>query len=138
LEKKGFPSDTLTTSTKEFLGESSFTKANQELSGNVQFANMETDSVKSEATVSESLYMPSVQDKISSNLGGPNRIQLEAAATLQAATRGMIARRSFSSVRRQTMASLVIQNSLVKWWEHSRIRGSNEANSCASMGDKKG
>jgi len=51
----------------------------------------------------------------------PNRAQLQAAATLQAATRGMLARRSFSSVRKQTMASLVIQKSLVKWWEHNKV-----------------
>ncbi len=54
---------------------------------------------------------------------GPNRAQLQAAATLQAATRGMLARRSFSSVRKQTMASLVIQKSLVKWWEHNKGTG---------------
>ena len=56
-------------------------------------------------------------------LQDPNPAQLLAAATLQAATRGMIARRSFSSVRRQTMASLVIQKSLVKWWEHNKVGG---------------
>eukprot|EP01032_Pedospumella_encystans_P014775 gene14775-16944_t len=54
---------------------------------------------------------------------GPNRAQLQAAATLQAATRGMLARRSFSSVRKQTMASLVIQKSLVKWWEQNKVAG---------------
>jgi hypothetical protein len=53
-------------------------------------------------------------------LHDPNPAQLMAAATLQAATRGMLARRSFSSVRKQTMASLVIQKSLVKWWESSK------------------
>ncbi len=47
--------------------------------------------------------------------------ELQAAATLQAATRAMIARRrSFSSVRKQTMASLVIQKSLVKWYVLSK------------------
>ena len=51
----------------------------------------------------------------------PNAEQLQAAATLQAATRAMLARRkSFSSVRKQTMASLVIQKSLVKWWEYNK------------------
>lgn len=57
----------------------------------------------------------------------PNRAQLQAAATLQAATRGMLARRSFSSVRKQTMASLVIQKSLVKWWEHNKPVGAQAA-----------
>jgi hypothetical protein len=59
------------------------------------------------------------------DLHEPNHAQLMAAATLQAATRGMLARRSlaFSSVRKQTMASLVIQKSLVKWWEHSKAGG---------------
>jgi hypothetical protein len=59
------------------------------------------------------------------DLQEPNHAQLMAAATLQAATRGMLARRSlaFSSVRKQTMASLVIQKSLVKWWEHSKAGG---------------
>lgn len=47
--------------------------------------------------------------------------EVHAAATLQAATRAMLARRrSFSSVRKQTMASLVIQKSLVKWWVCSK------------------
>jgi len=45
----------------------------------------------------------------------------KAAATLQAATRRMIARRkSFSHLRKQTMASLTIQRNLVKWWTHAR------------------
>mmetsp|Transcript_15268 Transcript_15268/g.22982 ORF Transcript_15268/g.22982 Transcript_15268/m.22982 type:complete len:868 (+) Transcript_15268:91-2694(+) len=42
----------------------------------------------------------------------------EAAATLQAATRGMLARKSFRRVKRQAMASLVIQKSLFQWWIH--------------------
>lgn len=46
----------------------------------------------------------------------PKDRELLAAATLQAATRGYIARRAFSSIRKQTMASLVIQKSLMKWW----------------------
>lgn len=40
----------------------------------------------------------------------------QAAATLQAATRGMIARKSFSRLRRQAMASLIIQKSCLNWW----------------------
>lgn len=41
-----------------------------------------------------------------------------AAATLQRATRGMLARKSFRRVKRQAMASLVIQKSLFMWWVH--------------------
>lgn len=43
-----------------------------------------------------------------------------AAATLQAATRRMIARKSFSTIRKQTMASLVIQKNLLKWWVNNK------------------
>lgn len=58
----------------------------------------------------------------------PNPTQQMAAATLQAATRAMLSRRrSFSSVRKQTMASLVIQKSLVKWWEHSKVGAQESA-----------
>ena len=40
-----------------------------------------------------------------------------AAATLQAATRAMLRRRrSFAHAKRQAMASLVIQKSLLQWW----------------------
>lgn len=42
--------------------------------------------------------------------------QANAAATLQAVTRGMIARKSFNRIRRQAMASLVIQKTFVDWW----------------------
>ena len=49
-----------------------------------------------------------------------------AAATLQAATRRMIARKSFESVRKQTMASLVIQRHFTKWWEQSKHNNSSE------------
>mmetsp|Transcript_5569 Transcript_5569/g.9137 ORF Transcript_5569/g.9137 Transcript_5569/m.9137 type:complete len:990 (-) Transcript_5569:1434-4403(-) len=48
----------------------------------------------------------------------PTDRELSAAATLQAVTRGMIARKSFTSVRKQTMASLVIQKGLMKWYTH--------------------
>ena len=61
----------------------------------------------------------------------PNSTQLLAAATLQAATRGMLARRSFASVRRQTMASLVIQKGLLHWYTqkgNTSIAGSNSGN----------
>jgi hypothetical protein len=40
----------------------------------------------------------------------------QAASTLQAATRGMLARKEFHRIKRQTMASLVIQKSLLQWW----------------------
>jgi len=43
--------------------------------------------------------------------------QTTAAATLQAATRGMLARKSFASLKRQAVASLVIQKSLMNWWQ---------------------
>jgi hypothetical protein len=41
---------------------------------------------------------------------------MAAAAKVQAATRGMLARRSFTNLRKQAMASLVIQKSLRQWW----------------------
>ena len=46
--------------------------------------------------------------------------QERAAAKLQAATRRMIARKSISSITKQTVASLVIQKHLVRWWSHSK------------------
>jgi len=42
-----------------------------------------------------------------------NQQQIAAASTLQAATRGMLARRSFFQIRRQTMATLVIQRTVM-------------------------
>lgn len=50
------------------------------------------------------------------------RQQQVAATRLQHATRAMIARRRsrFTSVRKQTLASLIIQKSLVKWWIHNK------------------
>lgn len=47
--------------------------------------------------------------------------QVAAAATLQAATRGMLARKEFHDIKRQAMASLVIQKSLLHWWEHKGL-----------------
>lgn len=52
-----------------------------------------------------------------------------AAATLQAATRRMIARKSFSSIRKQTMASLVIQKNLLKWWVNNKHNNPVDAHS---------
>lgn len=43
-----------------------------------------------------------------------------AAAKLQAATRRMIAKKSISSITKQTVASLVIQKHLVRWWLHAK------------------
>lgn len=43
-----------------------------------------------------------------------------AAATLQAVTRGMLARKTFQNAKRQGMASLIIQKSLVQWWTQSK------------------
>jgi hypothetical protein len=51
-----------------------------------------------------------------------------AAATLQAATRRMIARKSFTSIRKQTMASLVIQKHLLKWWANNKQINQEESN----------
>jgi hypothetical protein len=48
--------------------------------------------------------------------GDSSLISNTAAATLQRATRGMLARKSFRRVKRQAMASLVIQKSLFMWW----------------------
>jgi hypothetical protein len=51
--------------------------------------------------------------------------QIQAAATLQAVTRGMIARKSFASLQRQAMASVVIQKSCISWWSkktHSSMK----------------
>jgi hypothetical protein len=43
-----------------------------------------------------------------------------AAATLQAMTRGMLARKSFENAKKQAMASLVIQKSLLSWWTQNK------------------
>lgn len=51
--------------------------------------------------------------------------KLQAAATLQAHTRGMIARKSFSSVRKQAMATIIIQKNLVKWLAANRELNQN-------------
>lgn len=62
--------------------------------------------------IAESFYRPcgpDRSDKLSS-----------AAATLQAVTRGMLARKTFETAKRQGMASLVIQKSLVSWWTHNK------------------
>lgn len=54
-------------------------------------------------------------------------IEEKAAATLQAATRRMIARRSFANLHKHTMASLTIQRNLVRWWtRHSRSSSNAE------------
>lgn len=37
---------------------------------------------------------------------------------LQALTRGMLARRSFITIKKQAIASLVIQKSIVQWWDN--------------------
>jgi hypothetical protein len=56
-----------------------------------------------------------------------NGIEEKAAATLQAATRRMIARRSFANLHKHTMASLTIQRNLVRWWtRHSRSSSNAE------------
>ena len=41
--------------------------------------------------------------------------------SLQAATRGMLARRSFELARKQAMASLIIQKSLFQWWSINKF-----------------
>jgi hypothetical protein len=47
-----------------------------------------------------------------------------AAATLQAATRRMFARRStFAYLRAQTTASLTIQRNLMRWWTQQHAGG---------------
>jgi hypothetical protein len=66
--------------------------------------------------------LPMLQHKMSSKSSD------EAAATLQAATRGMLARKSFRRVRMQTMASLVIQKSLFQWWVHKGASTSTSKN----------
>lgn len=55
----------------------------------------------------------------------------EAASTLQAATRGMLARKEFHRIKRQTMASLVIQKSLLHWWVQKGLSNYND-NNCDS------
>jgi hypothetical protein len=47
----------------------------------------------------------------------------EAASKLQAVTRGVIARKSFAALKRQAVASIVIQKSLMQWWVHSKDSG---------------
>lgn len=43
-----------------------------------------------------------------------------AASTLQAVTRGMLARKFFGTAKKQAMASLVIQKSLLSWWVQNK------------------
>ena len=52
----------------------------------------------------------------------------KAASTLQAITRGMLARKEFHLIKRQTMASLVIQKSLLQWWIQKGLSSSHESN----------
>jgi hypothetical protein len=56
------------------------------------------------------------------NINTNNDVETIAAARLQAYTRGMLARKSFTRIRRKTIASLVIQKSLVKWWAHNKTK----------------
>ena len=56
-------------------------------------------------------------------------IKLQAAATLQALTRGMIARKSFNSIRKHTTASIIIQKTLVKWWIQKNNLNNNQISS---------
>ena len=44
------------------------------------------------------------------------QLQNNAAATLQAATRRFFAQKAFSRTRHQTIASLIVQKNLHKWW----------------------
>lgn len=46
--------------------------------------------------------------------------EVAAASTLQAATRGMLARKNFQRVKSQAMATLVIQKRLAQWWLRNR------------------
>ena len=75
-------------------------------------------------TVSSSLTVtPNTSEKSAAytgNIKDLSDLESVALARLQARTRGMLARKSFSSIRKQTMASLIIQKSLIKWWEQSR------------------
>ena len=50
----------------------------------------------------------------------------DCAATLQAATRGMLARKSFQRAKKQTIASLVI----FQWWIHSKSKSSGNSHHC--------
>jgi len=63
---------------------------------------------------------------INMNLGDEKKLQ--AAATLQAITRGMIARKAFNSIRKHTTASIVIQKTLVKWWIQKNNLNSHNVN----------
>lgn len=45
-----------------------------------------------------------------------NDVEERAAATLQAATRRMFARKTFANLHKQTLASITIQRNLVRWW----------------------
>lgn len=51
-----------------------------------------------------------------SRLNSHDLTEVEAAATLQAATRGMLARKAFETMKKQAIASLVIQRSMGRWW----------------------
>ena len=62
------------------------------------------------------------------NIEGDEK-KLQAAATLQALTRGMIARKSFNSIRKHTTASIIIQKTLVKWWIQKNNLNNNQISS---------
>lgn len=58
-----------------------------------------------------------------------------ALATLQAATRRMIAnKKSFISIRKQTMASMIIQKRLMHWWTRKHISSPTTATNTMGMG----
>lgn len=55
-----------------------------------------------------------------------NDVEERAAATLQAATRRMFARKSFANLHKQTLASITIQRNLVRWWtRHHEVNQGN-------------
>lgn len=64
---------------------------------------------------------PGAHNDIATHRSGEDDEKLSsAAATLQALTRGMLARKTFENAKRQGMASLVIQKSLLNWWIHNK------------------
>lgn len=99
--------------------------------------NLRTSSSSSSRKTSIVTFAPSTSSNDTSSLPSTSfhsfSIEQErAAAKLQAATRRMIARKSISSITKQTVASLVIQKHLVRWWSHSKPSHTDNNSTAAS------
>jgi hypothetical protein len=61
-------------------------------------------------------------DEFHFQIDSNNLREKEAAAKLQSFTRKILEKKKFSEIRKQAIASLVIQNSLAKWWKNQTIK----------------